>query len=185
MLLLARLALDDGGVYKRENAWFRDASRELSFLRDAATLIETYDSLMTHFRGEVDRSTFGIVRRRLTLRHKRIESSGTDERLDTFRAQMETGRNRVSGWAKGIGNFDALAPGLAKTYRQGGDAMAAACRSWIEMNSTASKVGAQDGPPPRALRIRREDREVPRTMWQRNPMLNRLMDCLGSGSLDP
>ncbi len=126
VLRLARIPLDDGKVYKRENVWFRDASRELSFVRDAATLIETYDGLMTHFEEQVDRSTFGIVRRRLTLRHKKMMESAIDERLDTLRARMETGRQRVSKWAKGMATFDALAPGLVKTYRRGREAMAAA-----------------------------------------------------------
>ena len=55
LIRLVRPVFDD---YRAENAAFRDAGRELSFLRDAGVLIETYDGLLESYKDQIDRPRF-------------------------------------------------------------------------------------------------------------------------------
>ncbi len=126
VLRLGRGCLDDDGIFKRENAWFRDAARGLSFARDAAALIKTYDRLMTHFSEQVDRPKFGSIRRKLTMRHQEIAGCDIDSHLVEFRERMVTGLDRVSKWAKSVERSKDLASGMEQTYRRGREAMSAA-----------------------------------------------------------
>jgi len=126
VLRLVRMRLDDDGTFKRENAWFRDAASGLSFIRDAAGLIETYDRLMTYFSEQIDRSNFGNIRRQLTIRHQEIADHGIDGQIVELRERMQAGHERVSEWAKRIESFDDLVPGMKETYQRGRQAMSAA-----------------------------------------------------------
>lgn len=120
ILRLLRGKLEGVGAYQSENIWFRDAARDLSFVRDAAVLIETYDDLMGHFNDQVDRRTFAPIRRRLTLRLNRIfeQRKDLDERLAQFREKMLEGRKRVADWALAGADFGAVEAGLKQTYRR-------------------------------------------------------------------
>lgn len=117
-----------GETFAAENILFRDASRTLSDLRDATALIETYDALMARFADEIDRRTFGPIRRQLTLRRRHIADGQLDlaQRLATFRETMIAARERVDGWTVDAEEFDALAGGLSQTYGRGRRAMAQA-----------------------------------------------------------
>lgn len=128
VLRLGRGVLDHGGTYKRENAWFRDAARELSSIRDADALIETYDRVMDHFQDQVSRREFGPVRRKLTLRRAGAvsEAGQLEERLANVGAKLREGRERVAGWAAELNDVEALLPGFSKTYRRARKGMAAA-----------------------------------------------------------
>ncbi len=42
-----------GDQFRSENAFFRDLSRELSFVRDGAALLEALDRLLNHYHAEV------------------------------------------------------------------------------------------------------------------------------------
>ena len=42
-------------TYDQENAWYRDAARELSDVRDTQSRIECYDELMEHFADQLNR----------------------------------------------------------------------------------------------------------------------------------
>jgi len=128
LLRLLRGPLDEEDLFDRENARYRDAARELSHVRDAEALIETYDRLMEHFGDQVDRSAFGTIRRRLTLRRQEIADHETelDATLGEFRETLVAGRSSVPEWARQAEDFDSLLPGLAKTYRRGRRAMTVA-----------------------------------------------------------
>src|SRR5215471_7581166 len=52
-LRLLRTALGDR-LYREENASFRDAARPLTEVRDAKVLLDTFDQLLEHFRGQVN-----------------------------------------------------------------------------------------------------------------------------------
>lgn len=113
-----------------ENAWYRNMARRLSSVRDAHQLIDTYDHLMNHFSDEVDRQSFGPVRRKLTLRLNKIteDNAGLQQQLNTFKTRMEEGRERIPNW-----ELDELTPkdlidGLVQTYGRACEAAITAYR---------------------------------------------------------
>ena len=114
LVRLVRPAL--GATYAEENARYRDAARRLSDLRDTAALIGTYDALMEHFAGQVDRRGFAPIRRALTLQRKAEASADASEQLAAFRADLEAGRAAISGWSLDDEGFEAVRGGLEKTY---------------------------------------------------------------------
>jgi CHAD domain-containing protein len=124
---LIRLVRPVFADYHTENAAFRDAGRKLSHLRDTAVLIQTYDSLLEAYDDQVDRARFAPIRRRLTLQQKRL-AGHTDiaRRLDEFRQAMVAARGRVRRWRLSDDGFDALEPGIARSYKAARRAMAEA-----------------------------------------------------------
>lgn len=130
LLRLARGPLTETGLYDRENHRFRDAARELSTLRDANALLETYDMLAKYYDAEIDRRKFGLIRRRLTLRKKEIsENCDIEQLLQTFRAEMVVGCEKVADWAPLLSDSDDLREGFKKPYHRGIRAMATAYES--------------------------------------------------------
>lgn len=120
LVRMVRPAVPD--LYERENTIFRDAARPLSDGRDATAYIETYDALMDHYEGAVDRSTFGPLRATLTRRrHGVVDEHDLHERLDAFAATMREAQERVKGWEIPEDGYDAIRDGLAKTYGRGWD----------------------------------------------------------------
>lgn len=115
-----------GRTYDEENAFYRDAARNLSDVRDAQARVECYDDLMEHFEAQVERRQFATVRRALTRR--RNEVARIEERLADFRNQMLEGRERVDAWPLERKGFDLVEGGLGRTYRRGRRAMRAAYR---------------------------------------------------------
>ena len=126
LLRLARGELEKGGVYARENAVFRDAARALSDLRDAEAVVETYDELLETFEGQADVERLRKERDVLLERKEKVAAMGrgAEERLEIVSATLRKARNRVVAWEIGP-CFDALAPGLKKTYGRGRKAMRA------------------------------------------------------------
>lgn len=115
-------------TYRRENRKFRDAAAALSDLRDAEAVLECYDGLMETFEDEIDRAALSPIRRSLTESKKQAENAVTDldERLESFRGEMQDALDRVESWQLPEEGFDALEPGMVKTYRRGRKAMAEA-----------------------------------------------------------
>lgn len=128
LLRIVRPGLDG---YRAENAAFRDTAAILSPLRDAAVLIETYDALMDANDGAVERSAFAPVRRRLTLRQKKLDrdASSADRKLGDVRDLLLAARGRVEHWKLSADGFPALQDGLGKTYKRARKAMKEADRS--------------------------------------------------------
>jgi CHAD domain-containing protein len=126
---LIRLVRPVFADYHAENAAFRDAGRKLSHLRDAAVLIQTYDSLLDAYDDQVDRARFSPVRRRLTLQQRQaLRHLDIDRRLEEFREAMDAARGRARRWRLGEDGFGALEPGIAKSYKAARQAMAAASK---------------------------------------------------------
>jgi CHAD domain-containing protein len=127
LLRLARAGLGEE-VYQAENARLRDAARELSDLRDAEALLETYDKLGARFADEVDRRRLAPVRRALLARRRRLAEGdeALDGRVAEFRSELDAARARVASWRLAEGDFDVLAPGLKRAYGRGRKAMRAA-----------------------------------------------------------
>ncbi|HKK28894.1 MAG TPA: CHAD domain-containing protein [Alphaproteobacteria bacterium] len=121
LIRLVRPEFDD---YKHENKVFRDAARTLSVVRDAETLVETYDALMDAYADRVERVRFANVRRQLTLRKKEAATdSSLNDKLVNFRESMSEARKRAKKWPLDADGFEAVAGGLAKTYERARKAM--------------------------------------------------------------
>jgi CHAD domain-containing protein len=125
LLRLARAGIGND-VYRRENVAIRDAARDLSGLRDAEALIETYERLHARFADEVDWRRLAGVRRALVARRRELAEDGTlPQRIDAFGEQLRAVRDRLPSWPLADLEFDHLAPGLKRSYRRGRDAMRA------------------------------------------------------------
>jgi len=111
-------------TYQRENAWYRDAARPLSKIRDAESALETYDALADRFSDLFADGAFKSVRERLAKRRRQVsQKKGLGEELELFHHRMAVGRERVADWRLDDDGFDAIAAGLAKTYRRARKAM--------------------------------------------------------------
>lgn len=118
-----------GETYSTENAWFRDAARELSDARDAQALVETFDERIgSRLESEIDVSSAESVRETLVDRRRRVtnDEMDLDGRLETVDGDLRAARERVGSWTVESDGFDAVAGGVAKSYRRGREAMAAA-----------------------------------------------------------
>jgi len=121
---LVRLVRPALASYALENAAYRDAARELSFLRDTEALIETYDRVADAFDGQIDRPAFASIRRRLTLRQKEEENrQDIADKLDAFRESMVEAKVRALRWELSEKGTKAFAGGVEKTYGRGREAM--------------------------------------------------------------
>lgn len=110
LLRLARGGLDDG-TYRRENAAFRDIARGLAGLRDADAVLEALNGLAEH---DPDGLDFDAV-----AAYLRDAGPAQTRTVDTALADFREARLRVPDWTIADNGFDALGPGLAKTYRRG------------------------------------------------------------------
>jgi CHAD domain-containing protein len=116
---LVRSALGD--TYDAENRRFRDAGRLVAHARDATAVIETFDEQLAEpFADQLDDDRLEMVRnvlveRRAELRDGMDLGDRIDELVDTLRA----GREAMGDWALTRDGWDAIAPGLAKTYGRG------------------------------------------------------------------
>lgn len=123
LIRLVRPQFED--TYGRENVWYRDSARRLSDVRDAQSIIGTFDELLDHFQDPIDRKAFSPIRQQLTDRRKNLVEEDIDirKRLDAFLARMYEGRDRVAAWRLGDKGFNAVQGGLTKTYARGCTAM--------------------------------------------------------------
>lgn len=124
LLRLVRPAL--GGTYRFENAWYRDAARDLGWIRDAQSSLESLHTLL----DDGDRRSGALpvepVEAWLLRRRDQVaaQQGRAREALDQFRERLRQGRARVDSWSLSRDGFDALR-GVTDTYRRGRRAMAA------------------------------------------------------------
>jgi CHAD domain-containing protein len=123
LIRLVRPQFED--TYVRENAWYRDSARRLSYVRDAQSIIETFDKLVEHYEDKIDRDAFVSIRLQLTKRRNKVaeDEVGLREQLAEFLDRMNEGRERVAAWSLHDDGFDAIKGGLMKTYARGRAAM--------------------------------------------------------------
>jgi len=126
VLRLVRPCLGDS--YAHDNAYFRDAARLLSPLRDDQSIIDAFDKLVDHFADETGRKAFGTIRRRLARRRQQRGErvSEVDERIAEVRGRLEAGRERVAHWSIDAAGAEAWRGGFEQTYRRARKAMALA-----------------------------------------------------------
>ena len=91
LIRLYRPAFKQG--YAIENAWFRDAARPLSGVRDAQSQLATVDSLLKHYGAKVDPESLGTVRDKLVARRDQLTQEESDfaERLQQCAAAVSRG----------------------------------------------------------------------------------------------
>lgn len=125
LLRLARAGIGDD-LYRRENGAIRDAAKDLSRLRDAEALLETYARLQARFADEVDWRRLLGARRALVARRRELADDGVlPRRIAAFGEVLRVVRDRLPAWPLADLGFDELAPGFERAYRRGRKAMRA------------------------------------------------------------
>ncbi|HEU4889332.1 MAG TPA: CHAD domain-containing protein [Thermoanaerobaculia bacterium] len=104
-----------GGQFAIENAWFRDAGRELAAVRDADAVLEALEKLV-----DLPRGVRTKVKRALK---KNRAHSPLDGLIANMLDQLVVAQARVDLWPAMADSFDTIAGGLQKTYRDGRRAM--------------------------------------------------------------
>jgi hypothetical protein len=122
---LIRLVRPDFEAYARENALLREAARRLSYVRDAQSMIDCFDSLMAHSGVQADRERFSPIRAALADRRREITQDKTqlEARLNDFLGEMRELLPRAARWQIDAHGFEAVQGGLVKTYRRGRKAL--------------------------------------------------------------
>jgi len=105
-------------VYKAENKALRDAARNLSDIRDAKSIILTYDYVMHRFADQVNQQSFEPIRRKLTARLSDIKDKLVDERLFVMRQQLVAVKTRVNDWSFDDQTFESARAGLSKNRQE-------------------------------------------------------------------
>ena len=105
-----------GSSFHAENVFYRDLSRNLSSLRDAQALLESFDRTVAHFQDQVDPAECTTIREHL-LELRDAEASHEDQLVaaleksaDEFETggranrRMDLGRDRLCGFRGGLGS---------------------------------------------------------------------------------
>jgi CHAD domain-containing protein len=125
----------DGGDRRRENAALRQAGHALSSARDAEVKVQAVDDLSRRYAGRLPQSTFDAVRRHLETgrdpaRQRLLNTGLTSHVADELRQV----RQRIDEMPMRDGGWQALAPGLLRSYRRGRDAMQTARKAPTDEN---------------------------------------------------
>ena len=116
-----------GRVYSDENTRLRDVGRKLSELRDAKAIIEVFDGLLEKYKENLRAGALISIRRALEKSKRETEQSANVERvMQRAIATLHGAARRAKTWPLESDGFQAIAPGLEKTYRRGLRAMSAA-----------------------------------------------------------
>jgi CHAD domain-containing protein len=125
---LARLVRPVFPDYKGVNATYRDAAKELSWIRDAHAIIETVDDLVEHFEDAADPEAFRSIRDELVARRDKTDADREtiERRIAQFRDTMAGSRADLNRWRLDADGGRAVAGGAQKTYSRARKAMARA-----------------------------------------------------------
>jgi len=112
-------------VFRQENAFYRDASRRLSTMRDTAAMLETFDKLTARFADQLAADAFAKLRRPLQQSSpaRRLEKKKT---MVAVAKTVSAARRRVEAWPIRRNLFSALRPGVKRVYKQGRQSFAKA-----------------------------------------------------------
>ncbi|MGB3222003.1 MAG: CHAD domain-containing protein [Desulforhopalus sp.] len=122
LIRLIRPAFAD---YSRENKFIRNMARDLSFVRDAQSTIESLDLLAKHYQSHVDNTIFARARSELLDRRRKITEDSVliEDKIHTFLGKLKKLRKHLEKWHVKDDGFSAVAGGMRKTYRRGRKAM--------------------------------------------------------------
>lgn len=125
---LIRLVRPVFAAYAQENVFLRDMARDLSFVRDAQSIIDSLDLLAKHFQPHVDQKVFTMVHEELVERRRKVteDSALLKEKIDTFHGKLKEFRQHTEKWQIKDDGFSAVEGGLRKTYQRGRKALAKA-----------------------------------------------------------
>ncbi|MFN3938338.1 MAG: CHAD domain-containing protein [Gemmobacter sp.] len=132
---LLRLVRPVFSGYDTENTALRDAARHIRDLRDAEVMRATFAGLADRIDLPADRREPILTRLDARLDAARGGQDG-DSGLAAFREAMLDARDRVGSWKLDAKGFDALRPGLARTWNRARAAMTEA-RSEFDGNFDA------------------------------------------------
>jgi CHAD domain-containing protein len=118
---LVRFALHE--QYSVENAWFRDAGRDLASLRDADAVLEALDKLRDIADGFHQRRVLRRLRRRLAHSQRRSRMTDLVSRIENAASQLPVAKARVTVWPVLSDDFATIGDGLRRTYRDGARAV--------------------------------------------------------------
>ena len=116
-LLRKRVGDDE---YRRENAYARDTGRMLAGARDAQVRLETLDELIAS--GAVPAEPPAEFRARLE-RDVRAQAAAR-QRAREAEARLAAARERARAWRVAGEGWDAVGPGIGRSYRRGRKRMA-------------------------------------------------------------
>lgn len=115
-------------TFKAENRYFRDRGRELASARDDQVMLDTLEALAdVHADAGIPEELAGLhgllVERRDA--HLHLEGDGKDLGARMAEVADSLGRypERLADWHIGAEGFDALGPGLTRSYRDGRKAL--------------------------------------------------------------
>ena len=126
LLRLVRPGLE--AVYGRENHALRDAARELSGVRDAHALEETFDRLLAALPATSRGQQCSAIRGKLVAQRE-LACRAAAERLPRARDQLAAVQSRVDQWPVRGKRFKAIGGGLERTYGKARRRMRAAARA--------------------------------------------------------
>lgn len=132
MLRLIRDEIGDDR-YRVENELLRNTARLIGPIRDASVMVETVSTLRQRFGAHLKRSAFSMLEAQLVDRHVSMRAELVDdpESLRRVVYALRSAKARYLAWPveteQNSGrnshvvpdSFDALAPGLHRTYRRG------------------------------------------------------------------
>ncbi|HLH03555.1 MAG TPA: CHAD domain-containing protein [Bryobacteraceae bacterium] len=118
--LLRLVAPELGKTFNQENKRFRDTGHQLSVLRDAAALLETVGHIEEQLGASLDRRLLATVRRGLQRQKRELEHQFTRSKtIPRAASALRAAAKRIRGWPLGADGFEAIAPGLKRSYRDG------------------------------------------------------------------
>ena len=122
--------------FQHENAFYRDAGKTLSDLRDSTVLILTFDKLLKSAELEMSNFDFSVFRDFLVERHKtiRIAKSKKSAVINSLSTDLLLARSRVFDWPLSGDEFKLIKKNLQKIYEQGQHYMYAVFSEAIKEN---------------------------------------------------
>jgi CHAD domain-containing protein len=111
--------------YRPANVAFRDASRALSPHRDAHALLATFDDLVSanvhQFTGVNSQPVRAELARRAEASTAALD--GDSDSVNEAREELAVGCDAIDDWALDASGWEAIGPGLEKTYQRGRSAL--------------------------------------------------------------
>ena len=118
-----------GDKFRTENIRMRNMGRRLSQFRDGGAMLETFEALRKKYPGDLEKHTLASIHAGLVKRKEQDEKKAKIEQaLATQARALTNAEKRVKNWPLNGGGFDAIAPGLETTFRQGRKAFGRARR---------------------------------------------------------
>jgi CHAD domain-containing protein len=107
-------------TFKHEWDAYRSAARLLAAARDAAVVVDTFDSLVARSGDDLDANALAPAREFLIERRKAQLKMIEDDRVPARVCELlSAARERVDGWPVKRSGFKAIRRGLRRSYRSG------------------------------------------------------------------